>query len=91
MQYTPLRRRVLPKAKRETRVSLVPRYRLPQQQRQLGHGCKNLRKQPLRRPTLFEAFDQIKAITDHTPKEVYVYRGYRAAYLGQQTDVIITG
>lgn len=41
--------------------------------------------------TLEEAFDQIKAITDHIPKQVYVDRGYRAAYLGQQTDVIITG
>ena len=33
----------------------------------------------------------IKAITDHIPKQVYVDRGYRAAYLGQKTDVIITG
>lgn len=41
--------------------------------------------------TLEEAFDQIKSITDHTPKQVYVDRGYRAAYLGQKTYVIITG
>lgn len=40
---------------------------------------------------LEDAFDQIKAITDHVPKQVYVGRGYRAAYLGQRTDVIITG
>lgn len=38
-----------------------------------------------------EAFDQIKAITNHIPKQVYVDRGYQAAYLGQKIDVIITG
>ena len=41
--------------------------------------------------TLFEAFDQIKSIMDHTPKQVYVDQSYRATYLGQQTDVIVTG
>ncbi len=41
--------------------------------------------------TLFEVLDQINAITNHIPKQVYVHRGYRTAYLGQQTDVIIKG
>ncbi|MBU1530284.1 MAG: transposase, partial [Gammaproteobacteria bacterium] len=54
-------------------------------------GARTLKGNPYDGHTLEEAFDQIKSITDHTPKQVYVDRGYRAAYLGQQTDVIITG
>lgn len=54
-------------------------------------GARTFKGNPYDGHTLQEAFDQIKAITDHTPKQVYVDRGYRAAYLGQKTDVIITG
>ncbi|GLR27020.1 hypothetical protein GCM10007875_21110 [Limnobacter litoralis] len=54
-------------------------------------GARTFKGNPYDGHTLEEAFDQIKAIADHPPKQVYVDRGYRAAYLGQQTDVIITG
>jgi len=54
-------------------------------------GARTFKGNPYDGHTLFEAFDQIKAITDHLPKQVYVDSGYRAAYLGQQTDVIVTG
>jgi len=54
-------------------------------------GARTFKGNPYDGHTLEEAFDQIKAITDRVPKQVYVDRGYRAAYLGQQTDVIITG
>lgn len=54
-------------------------------------GAKTFKGNPYDWNTLDEAFDQIKAITNHTPKQVYVNRGNRAAYFGQQTDVIITG
>lgn len=54
-------------------------------------GARTFKDNPYDGHTLEEAFDQIKSITDHTPKQVYVDRGYRAAYLGQKTDVVITG
>lgn len=54
-------------------------------------GARTFKGNPYHGHTLFEAFDQIKAVTDHIPKQVYVDRGYRAAYPGQRTDVIITG
>jgi transposase, IS5 family len=54
-------------------------------------GARTFKGNPYDGHTLEDAFDQIKAITDRVPKQVYVDRGYRAAYLGQQTDVIITG
>jgi hypothetical protein len=54
-------------------------------------GARTFKGNPYDGHTLFEVFDQIKAITDHTPKQVYVDRGYCSAYLGQKTDVIITG
>jgi hypothetical protein len=41
--------------------------------------------------TLEAASDQIEAIKDQISKLVYVDRGYGAAYLGQQTNVIVTG
>jgi IS5 family transposase len=52
-------------------------------------GAKTFKGNPYDWNTLDEVFDQIKAIKNHTPKQVYVNRGNRAAYLGQQTDVII--
>lgn len=54
-------------------------------------GARTFQGNPWDGNTLFEAFDQIKAITDYTPKQVFVDRGYRSTYLGQGTDVIVTG
>lgn len=41
--------------------------------------------------TLHEAIEQVEILTNVRPKQVFVDRGYKAAYLGQKTDVIITG
>jgi transposase, IS5 family len=41
--------------------------------------------------TLHEAIGQVEILTNVRPKQVFVDRGYKAAYLGQNTDVIITG
>lgn len=60
-------------------------------QRQWVVGTRTFKGNPHDGDTLFEAFDQIKAITDHIPKQVYVERSYRAGYLSQQTDMSITG
>lgn len=53
-------------------------------------GARTFKGNPYDGHTLFEAFDQVKAITDHTPKQVFVDRGYRGAYL-QDSQVIMTG
>lgn len=44
-------------------------------------GARTFKGNPFDRHTLYEAFDQIKAIADHTPKQVFVDRGYRGSYL----------
>jgi hypothetical protein len=47
-------------------------------------GARTFKGNPYDSHTLFEVSDQIKSITDHTPKQVYVDRGYRAAYWGSK-------
>lgn len=42
-------------------------------------GARTFKGNPYDEHTLEEAFDQIKAITDRVPKQVYVDGGYRAA------------
>jgi transposase, IS5 family len=54
-------------------------------------GARTFKGNPFDGHTLYEAFDQIKAITDHTPKQVFVDRGYRGAYLSEDTQVVMTG
>lgn len=48
-------------------------------------GTRGFKGNPLDGHTLEEAFDQIKAIIERIPKQVYVDRGHRAAYWGQKT------
>lgn len=54
-------------------------------------GARSFKGNPYIGLTLEKVFDQIKAITDHIPNQVYVDCGYRAAYLGQQKNLIING
>ena len=41
--------------------------------------------------TLHETIERVEILTGIRPKQVFVDRGYKAAYLGQNTNVVITG
>lgn len=41
--------------------------------------------------TLHESIEQVEILTGIRPKQVFIDRGYKAAYLGQKTDLVITG
>lgn len=54
-------------------------------------GSRGFPGNPYDGHTLHEAIEQVEILTGVRPKQVFVDRGYKAAYLGQNTDVVITG
>jgi IS5 family transposase len=54
-------------------------------------GCRSFAGNPYDGHTLESAAEQVEILTGVKPKQVFVDRGYKAAYLGQNTEVVITG